>query len=213
MANTHSNQFFNVKNLVTLALLSALLVIMAFTPLGYLNIGALAITFNAIPVAIGAIALGWKGGAVLGAVFGLTSFSQCFGSSPLGTLLFSISPTMTFAQCVLPRVLMGICVGLIFSALSKTKLKKEFSFAVSGFFAAFLNTVFYMSSLMILFSDSDFIQDKWQSIAPGKNVVLFVAAFVGTNAIVEAVSATVITLGVAAALYHARLIKSVTSAA
>lgn len=48
---------FNVKQLTLLAMLVAVLLLMAFTPLGYLNIGLLAITFNVIPVAIGAIAL------------------------------------------------------------------------------------------------------------------------------------------------------------
>ena len=86
---------FNVKQLTLLAMLVAVLLLMAFTPLGYLNIGLLAITFNVIPVAIGAIALGPAGGLIAGSVFGLTSFLQCIGIgglSPLGSTLFSINP-------------------------------------------------------------------------------------------------------------------------
>ena len=48
----------NIKSMVLLGLMAAVLVILAYTPLGYLNIGPLAITFNTIPVAIAAIALG-----------------------------------------------------------------------------------------------------------------------------------------------------------
>ena len=48
-----------------LGLMAAVLLLMAYTPLGYLNIGPLAITFNMIPVAIAAIACGPLGGAVL----------------------------------------------------------------------------------------------------------------------------------------------------
>ena len=40
-----------------LGLMAAVLLLMAYTPLGYLNIGPLAITFNMIPVAISAIVL------------------------------------------------------------------------------------------------------------------------------------------------------------
>ena len=70
---------FKPRELTLLGLLTAVLLVMSFTPLGYLNIGPLAITLNMIPVAISAAALGPFGGAVTGAVFGMTSFLQCLG--------------------------------------------------------------------------------------------------------------------------------------
>ena len=68
---------FGTREMVTTAMLCGILLMMSFTPLGYLNIGPLAISFNMIPVAIGAIALGPMGGMILGAMFGITSFLQC----------------------------------------------------------------------------------------------------------------------------------------
>ena len=62
--------------MVQLAVLIAIMLILAFTPLGYLRIGPLAISLMTIPVVIGAMILGPAGGAVLGLVFGLTSFYQ-----------------------------------------------------------------------------------------------------------------------------------------
>ena len=59
--------------MVQLAVLIAIMLILAFTPLGYLRIGPLAISLMTIPVVIGAMILGPAGGAVLGLVFGLTS--------------------------------------------------------------------------------------------------------------------------------------------
>ena len=53
----------NTSKLVILGLMTGILLLMAYTPLGYLNIGPLAITFNVIPVAIAAITLGPAGGA------------------------------------------------------------------------------------------------------------------------------------------------------
>ena len=44
----------NTSKLVILGLMTGILLLMAYTPLGYLNIGPLAITFNVIPVAIAA---------------------------------------------------------------------------------------------------------------------------------------------------------------
>ena len=41
---------FTTTQLAILGLMTAILLIMAYTPLGYLNIGPLAISFNVIPV-------------------------------------------------------------------------------------------------------------------------------------------------------------------
>ena len=70
---------FTTSQLTVLGLMSGVLLLMAYTPLGYLNIGPLAISFNVIPVAVSAVVLGPAGGAVAGAIFGLTSFGQCIG--------------------------------------------------------------------------------------------------------------------------------------
>ena len=61
---------FNTRQLTILGLLTGILLLMAYTPLGYLNIGPLAISFNVIPVALAAVTLGPAGGAAAGAVFG-----------------------------------------------------------------------------------------------------------------------------------------------
>ena len=107
----------NTSKLVILGLMTGILLLMAYTPLGYLNIGPLAITFNVIPVAIAAITLGPAGGAAIGAVFGMTSFLQCIGiggSSAMGAMLFSINPFLAFVQRFVPRMLDGLLLGYIF---------------------------------------------------------------------------------------------------
>ena len=97
---------FGTRQMVTTAMLCAILLVMSFTPLGYLNIGPLAISFNMIPVAIGAITLGPLGGLILGGMFGITSFLQCMGiggTSAMGVILFEISPFLAFVQRFVPR--------------------------------------------------------------------------------------------------------------
>lgn len=54
------------RQLTILGLLTGILLLMAYTPLGYLNIGPLAISFNVIPVALAAITLGPAGGSCRG---------------------------------------------------------------------------------------------------------------------------------------------------
>lgn len=193
----------NARKLTLLGLLCALLIIMAYTPLGYLNIGPLAVTFNTIPVAIAAFSLGPLGGAVAGGVFGLTSFLQCFGGSALGTALFAVSPLRTVIQCFVPRILDGWLIGLISSRMN---VPAAVNASVTGFLAAFLNTLFYMSSLILLFGSSDVITGYREKVAPGKNVFLFVCLFVGINAIAEWFSTTIITGAVGAALTKSRLV-------
>ena len=48
---------FDAKRMSTLALLIAVVVVMSFTPLGYLVIGPLSMSLLTIPVAIGAIVM------------------------------------------------------------------------------------------------------------------------------------------------------------
>lgn len=196
----------NAKKLVTLGLLSAILIVLSYTPLGYLNLGPLAITFNPIAVAIAACAYGMTGGMIIGGVFGLTSFLQCFGGSALGTALFAVNPALTAVQCFVPRILDGLVIGFLSETMKKKAVPPSVNFSVTGFLSAFLNTVFYMGSLVMLFGQSEVIMNYRTSLAPGKNVFLFICAFVGINAVSEWISTTAITGPVAYALAKAGLI-------
>lgn len=180
----------NVRQLVTLSLLSAVLLVMSFTPLGYLNIGPLAISLNMIPVAIGAIALGPTGGAVLGAVFGITSFLQCLGiggTSYMGVILFEISPVLAFIQRFVPRLIAGALCGIIFKSCSKL-FGTGISGFITGFCAALLNTLLFMTALLLLFGSTDYML----SLIGGKNIIVFICTFVGVNALVEMLTATAV---------------------
>ena len=171
-------------------MLCAILLLMSFTPLGYLNIGPLAISFNMIPVAIAAIALGPVGGMILGSLFGITSFLQCMGiggTSAMGVILFDISPFLAFVQRFVPRLLAGLLAGLVFKAINKLGKPTAACFA-TGFSAALLNTVLFMSALIMLFGRTEYVQ----GLIDGRNVILFVCAFVGINAVVEMIAASLI---------------------
>ena len=66
-ATTTTNTKGGTKYLVELALMIAIIFVMAFTPLGYLRTPGLSITFLTVPVAVAAMILGPKGGAICGA--------------------------------------------------------------------------------------------------------------------------------------------------
>ena len=193
----------DVRALAILGLMTALVLVFSFTPIGSIPIGPLVITLNTIPVAIAAIALGPKGGLAMGCVFGLMSFLQCIGigiPSGMGAMLFSISPFLAFIQRFIPRALDGFLVGVIFRACEK-KLGRGACF-VAGFFSAFLNTLFFMSALVLLFGHTDYVQ----GLMNGRNVIAFICAFVGINAVVEMISSTLIAGFVGTALYQAKIL-------
>ena len=179
-----NNNRFTTAQLTLLGLMAAILLLMAYTPLGYLNIGPLAISFNVIPVAISAVVLGPVGGAVAGAIFGLTSFLQ-------------------FIQRFVPRLLDGICLGYIFRGMRKVS-NTYVACAVTGFFSAFLNTLFFMAALVGLFGNTEYVKN----LMGGHNIIIGCCLMVGINAVCEMVSSTVITGAVGAALSKAHLIPS-----
>ena len=280
---TNSRKLFNTRQLVVLGLMTALVLIFSLTPIGSIPIGPLSITLNVIPVAIAAVALGPVGGAIMGGIFGIFSFLQCFGigvPSTMGEILVNISPFSAFVQRFVPRLLDGLLVGFIFKGVSALKNVRSYyivtgivsalvgfalfmsgmmllnydkdgkykmndqmrefigtpsmfiytcifvaliSFfigylivsskkltqtqvacAVTGFCTALLNTVFFMSALVILFGDTEYMQ----GLIDGRNILLFVVTFVGVNALFEMITTTVITAAVGSALFKAKLIQS-----
>lgn len=190
------------RQLTLLGLLCGVLIIMSVTPLGYLRVGALSITLNMIPVAVAAIAMGPIGGAITGAVFGLTSFvSALTGGSPMGVIMMGISPVRTFIQSFLPRFAMGACVGFLYRLVNGAAKKSVGAYA-AGFGAAFLNTLFYMTSLVLLFGSTEYVQ----GLIGGRNIIVFMCTFVGVNAVFEAICATIVTGLLGRALERARLL-------
>lgn len=191
------------RNLTIMALMTAVMLIFAFTPIGSIPIGPLVISLNVIPVAICAIALGPAGGAAAGAIFGLLSYLQCFSigiPSAMGMILVGINPFLAFLQRFVPRLLDGFLIGCIFRALSGKNA--YVACAVTGFFSAFLNTVFFMTALVLLFGNTEYVQE----LIAGRNILLFVCAFVGVNAVVEMIAATILSGAIGSALIRAGIV-------
>jgi len=194
----------NARSIAILGLMTALLMVFSFTPIGTIPIGPLSITLNTIPVAIAAIALGPMGGLIAGSVFGFLSFLQCFGigvPSGMGAILLSIQPFFAFVQRFVPRALDGFLVGLIFRFLDDKIGSSRASF-VAGFCTAFLNTLLFMSALVLLFGHTEYVQN----LIGGRNILLFVCAFVGVNAVVEMISSTLIAGLLGTALFRAKVL-------
>ena len=163
----------SVHDLVQLSVLIAIMLLLELTGLGMIKTAGLEITIMLVPVIVGAIVMGPAAGALLGGVFGLISFWECFGKSAFGVVLMGINPFLTFLVCVPTRILAGWICGLVFQALRKVDKTRLLSFGAAGLSGA-------------LFYNTDFIQGFVQAMGSA-NAFLFVIAFVGVNGLVEAI--------------------------
>ncbi len=116
--------------LVLTALFTAIIVIMAFTPLGYIPLVVINATIIHIPVILGALFLGPKKGAFLGFVFGLTSFiNNTFKAATASAFVFSpvlavnvVGVSGIFRSlyiCFVPRILVGVVPYFIYVLIRK----------------------------------------------------------------------------------------------
>lgn len=200
----------STRSLVLMGLLTAIIGVFSCTPIGSIPIGPLVITLNVIPVAIAAIALGPIGGAAMGAVFGLFSFLQCIGigiPSTMGIFTFEISPFSTFIQRFVPRVLDGFLAGCIFRLVSKISNAKISCF-ITGFCTALLNTIFFMSALVMLFGNNAEFAEKYMTDEDGnvKSAIIYILTSISLNAVCEMIAATIVAGAVGFALIRAKMI-------
>lgn len=193
----------NVHTLTQLALLIALELVMAYTPLGMIPVGPINASLLTIPVAIGAILLGPAAGAIMGAIFGATSFINALqGKSAMGIALMSISPVGYFVQAVIGRILCGVCCALIYMGVKKLMPKnRKLCCGIGALSAPLLNTFFYMGFMMLLFFNTEYIQSKAEALGVA-NPISLVIAMVGVQGLGEAVTCCVIATAVTVPLLH-----------
>lgn len=178
--------------MVQLAMFTAIILLLAFTPLGYIKLPlGLAITLIGLPVIIGAITLGPTGGAILGTVFGLTSFAQAFGMDALGTILIAENPIGLFITCMVPRILMGWLTGLIFTGLKKIDKTSFISYAASSLAGSLLNTILFLTSLMAFFYKS-LLRLNIVEVPGNINPFMLAVIMAGFNALAEALVCLII---------------------
>lgn len=176
---------FDLRTLTRLALLIAIELAMKAIGLGSVPMGPLYMSFLTLPIAVGAITMGPAAGAVLGGVFGAVSFYDAVtGGSAMTSALFQVSPLHTFILCVVTRTLMGLCVGLIFSALRRLDKAGTWSYIVSAMCAPGLNTLFFMGYIVLAFYNCDYVQGL-VAAKGAANPLMFVVLLVGVQGVAE----------------------------
>lgn len=186
-----TNTSTKVRQITLAAILTAIILLMAFTPLGYLRVGPVSITFLVIPVVIGGMTLGPIWGGFLGAVFGATSFAQCFMGDPFGAALVAISPAATAVTCFIPRILIGVAAGILFPELYRASKNSTLSFVATAVAGTLTNTVFFIGMVISFFKDSYF---------GGASVGSIIAVFFSFNMVLELVVGVIVSAALSAVL-------------
>lgn len=210
MNNPVNRMSSTTRTLTQLALLTAVILVMAYTPLGYLRVGPLTMSLLTVPVAIGAMLVGPVGGAWLGLIFGLTSFMNAVnGTGGLTAFAFQYNPVFCFITCVVARVACGLCCGLLYKGAARLfKTHDKAACVVGALSAPLLNTLFFMSCLLGFFYQLDQIQNMLSNqqvqqmlAASGIPAPLAVAVvMVGVQGLIETVTSGVISTAVTVAL-------------
>ncbi len=188
----------HTQNLVILGMMAALIFVLQFVTV---PLGPITVTLSMVPVAITAVVLGPVYGLTAGAVWGLASLIKAVtGASGLTTTLLGISVARTLFLCFIPRMLDGLLLGYLYRLLRKIRvLHVVTAGCIVGFFSALLNTIFFMSTIAILFWNTEY----FQGILGGRSVIGWILATIAANAIFEMLTATVITGPVAYAVTRA----------
>ncbi len=173
----------NKKSIFRLTLLSlfvAIMLVMNFTPIGYITTGAFSITLMTIPVALGAACMGPVGGIVLGIIFGLTSFLQAFNIGfmidPLAATLFTENALGYTISCFAPRILAGVASGVIFWFFERKKRVNFFAYASSSAIIPLVNTSLFMTFFALFYQDTIF---------GGKSIMAIVLSAFTLNFLIE----------------------------
>lgn len=197
--------------MVSVGLMAAIVIVLANTPLGMIQLPIVKATTVHIPVIIGAILLGPTAGAILGGVFGVCSL---ISNTMAPTLLsFAFSPFMSTTGIIGAikaiwvsvgcRILIGLLAAWLWKLLKRVKLNQIIALSVTGFVGSMVNTITVMGSIYLLFA---------KQYAEAKDVAVtavwgLIMGTVTASGIPEAIAAAVIVAVVTKVLLKSRLIR------
>ena len=179
------------------AILMAFIFVQGMVPyLGFIPSGFISLTIIHITVIVAAITLGTKDGMFVGLVWGLTTMIRAWTmpTTPLDTLIFT-NPLVS----VLPRILVGLVAGFVFSFLYKKTKSTFLPTIVAATLGTLTNTILVLGSMGLLYTAP--VAAQYGTTANGLFAVLAVAVL--TNGIPEVIGAVIITPMITKAIFAA----------
>ena len=199
---TKSNTSAKTLELVQLSLFAALIIIMAFTPfIGYIPLGFTRATLIHVPVIIGSLLLGPKKGAILGALFGLTSLINNTVNPTVTSFVFtpfySGGNIFSLIICFMPRILIGVFPYYVYKLMvsaSQNKSQNSVAFAAAGIVGSLTNTLLVMNLIYVFFNES-YAAANAGKIVEGA-LYKFILSVICINGIPEAIVAAILVTAV-----------------
>lgn len=177
MEETKKNSRWNAEKtqtVVGLGILTALVVILQFVSMG-LRFTAFSITLTLIPIVVGAALFGWKWGAWLGFVFGVTVLLTGDAAAFL-----AINIPGTIITVLVKGAMSGVCAGFAYKLLEKKNTIA--AVLVASIVAPVVNTGIFTLGCYIFFIDSI----SAAATEGGYSTFVFIVLFyIGINFLIE----------------------------
>ena len=179
----------NTSWMVSVALMAAIVIVLANTPLGMIQLPIIKATTVHIPVIIGAILLGPAAGAILGGVFGICTMIAFSPFMSTTGIPGAVKAVWISVGC---RILIGVAAGWLWILLSKLKVNNIIALPVVGFAGAMVNTITVMGSIYILFAKQN-AEAKDVAVSAVRGLVM---GTVTASGIPEAIAAAILVLAI-----------------
>ncbi len=187
---------YDTRWMVSVALMAAVVIVLANTPLGMIQLPVIKATTIHIPVILGAILSGPAAGAVLGGVFGICSM---ISNTMAPTLLsFAFSPFLSTTG--LPgalaavwisvgcRILIGLAAGWLWIFLKRLHARQLPALSVVGLVGSAVNTLTVTGSIC-LFSVQEYAGAHHVAVPAARGLIL---GMITASGIPEALAAAVL---------------------
>jgi uncharacterized membrane protein len=174
----NKEKFLTTKNIVYLAILTTLLVVLNLLSTVFKIITNVNLTL--IPIVLGALILGVRGGFILGVISGLMTFIfGVTGVDAFTNFLFTQHPVLTFLTCVVKIVVAGSLGGLVYSVF------KNKNFYVATFLASAVvpiaNTLIFILGALTMYDSISVLAN-----GEGVGVIYFLIVIcAGVNFLIE----------------------------
>ena len=200
------HKLLDTRYMATLAMLCGVLLVMGMTGIGFIPLPVIKATTMHIPVILGAVLLGPKAGAILGALFGLCSIWA--NTITPGLLSFAFSPFMSTEGLVGVvkslwialgcRTLFGALAGWLWVIFRKVFQNEYAALPVTAAVATICHTLLVMGSIYVLLT---------QQYAAAKNVAIsavfgLIMGTVTASGIPEAIAAAILVTVIGKTLLH-----------
>lgn len=160
-------KFFTSKNITFLGVLTALIIVLQVLGSNIVVFGTVRLSFVLVPIVLGAIMLGVRGGVFLGFVFGLiTIIMGAVGADPFTYVLLNESPFLCVATCLVKAVCAGLISALTYKAVSVRN--KTIALFVSAIVAPVVNTGLFILGALAM---GNVLNDNF--VANGETLIHF----------------------------------------